>query len=181
MATTDLHLHEPGSLPRPGPVGRLVRVAFGLLCLWYVTGLVAVAGDLFGRGGEIRAVIWNGLLPGLFLISYVVNIGYSRSWKKRPAYASALLFAVLAAAGFSLRGTIETEWLARPLWVWEVYLFSHLGLAFLIAAVIRTPGCEMRSLHDLYSRISGVPAKEHRCPIGPLHPIDRWESRRKSR
>ena len=29
MASTDLKLDEPGSLPRPGPVGRLVRVTFG--------------------------------------------------------------------------------------------------------------------------------------------------------
>ena len=153
MATTDLNLHEPDSLPRPGPVGRLVRLTFGLLCIWYVTGLVDVAGGLIGSDGQIHAVIWNGLLPGLFLISYVVNIGYSRAWKKRPAYASAFLFATLAATGYFLRRTIETEWLAGAIWVWEFYLFSHLGLAFLIAAIIGTPGCEMRSLHDLYSRV----------------------------
>ena len=46
MATTDLKLSEPGTLPRPGPIGRFVRLLFGLLCLYYVTGLIQVAGSL---------------------------------------------------------------------------------------------------------------------------------------
>jgi hypothetical protein len=65
MATTDLKLDEPGSLPKPGPVGRMFRLLFGLLC-------------------------WNGILPGLFLISCVINIGYSRSWGKSQRLSAPL-------------------------------------------------------------------------------------------
>lgn len=46
MATTDLRLEECGTLPKPGPVGRLVRLLFGALCLYYVYGLWGVRGDL---------------------------------------------------------------------------------------------------------------------------------------
>lgn len=74
MATTDLKLDEPGSLPRPGPVGRLARLGLGVLCVWYVYGLIQVSGDLTTADGGIRPVIWNGILFGLFLVSYVVNI-----------------------------------------------------------------------------------------------------------
>jgi hypothetical protein len=42
MATTDLRLDEPGTLPRPGPVGRIVRLTFGALCIWYVTELIVI-------------------------------------------------------------------------------------------------------------------------------------------
>ena len=56
-----------------------------------------------------------------------------------------------------------TALLARVIWVWELYVFVHLGTAFLIAGVIGTPGCEMRAFHDLYSRLTGVPTKEHCC------------------
>jgi len=69
----------------------------------------------------------------------------------------------------------------QAIWVWELYIFSHLGLAFLIAAVIGTPGCEMRAFHDSYSRLTGVATKEHVCPVGPLHPIDQWEARLRNR
>ena len=88
------------------------------------------------------------------------------------------MLAAFGLIGYFVQGSIETAMFARTIWAWEIYLFSHLGLAFLIAATIGTPGCEMRALHDLYSRISGVPTKEHYCPVGPIHAIDKWEARR---
>lgn len=178
MASTDLKLDEPGSLPRPGPIGRLVRLLLGILCLRYVQGLIDVSGQLLDTGGQIRPVVWNGTAVGLFLISYVINIGYSRSWKKWPAVVSAAVLLAIAGFGYFVTGTFETEVLARAVWVWALYLYTHLGLAFLLSALIATPGCEMRAFHDLYSRLTGVPTKEHYCPVGPLHPIDQWEAGR---
>ena len=176
MATTDLKLEEPGSLPRPGPVGRVMRLGLGSLCLWYVFSLIQVAGNLFDSDGHIRPVVWNGVIIGLFLVSYIVNIGFSRAWKKWPAFISAAVFLLLAGAGYLTQGRIETSLFAHMIWDWELYLFTHLGLAFLVSGIIATPGCEMRAFHDLYSRLTGLPAKEHYCPIGPLHSIDQWEA-----
>jgi hypothetical protein len=178
MATTDLKLDEPGSLPRPGPVGRSLRFALGVLCLWYVSGLVQVSGSLLASDGHIRSVIWNGLLPGIFLVSYIINIGYSRAWKKWPAIISAAVFLLIGGVGHLVNGTVETVWLASVIWAWALYLFIHLGVAFVVSGAIGTPGCEMRAFHDLYSRVTGVATKEHYCPAGPLHPVDQWEARR---
>jgi len=178
MATTDLKLDEPGSLPRPGPLGRIARIAFGTLCLSQVYGLIQVAEHLIGADGHIRSVVWNAILIGLFLISYVVNIGFSRAWRKWPAIISAAAFVAIAGISYIAAGKVETVLLAQMVWLWALYLFTHLGSAFVIAAIIGTPGCEMRAFHDLYSRITGTPTKEHYCPIGPLHPIDQWEARR---
>jgi len=181
VATTDLKLDEPGTLPRPGPVGRLVRLGFGVLCLWQVYGLIQVTGDLMRGDGSIRPFIWNGAILGLLLISYVVNIGFSRAWRKWPAVVSVGALAIIAGVGYAMAGTFETDLLASSIWVWELYVFSHLGLAFVIAGAIGTPGCEMRAFHDLFSRLTGVPTKEHYCPVGPLHPIDQWEARQNDR
>lgn len=181
MATTDLKLDEPGSLPRPGPVGRIARLAFGALCLGYVIKLLQISGNLFGSDGHIRSLVWNGVIAGLLLVSYVINIGYSKSWKKWPAIISAGSFGLIAAAGFVAQGNAESQLLAQAIWGWELYIFAHLGLAFVLSGAIGTPGCEMRAFHDLYSRLTGNPTKEHFCPIGPLHPIDQWEARRAQR
>ena len=178
MATTDLKLDDPGSLPRPGPIGRLVRLTFGLLGVWFITGLFGVSNDLLNESGHIRYFMWNGLVFGLFLISYVINIGFSRAWKKWPAFISGGLFVAIAGFSYLTQGTVETELLARVVWGWEFYVFSHLGAAFVIASLIGTPGCEMRAFHDLFSRLTGIPTKEHYCPVGPLHPIDQWEAKR---
>lgn len=178
MATTDLKLDEPGSLPRPGPVGRFVRLVFGSLCLWYVFSLILVAGSIIDSDGRIRQVIWNGLIIGLFLVSYVINIGFSKAWKKWPAIVSAGVFLLIGGIGLIWHGTIETRMLALLIWIWELYVFSHLGLAFVISALVGSPGCEMRAFHFLYSHLSGKQSKEHHCPIGPLHSIDQWEAQR---
>lgn len=74
-------------------------------------------------------------------------------------------------------GTYESAVSAWTLFVWLVYLFTHLGSAFVLSAMLGTPGCEMRSFHDLYARLTGKSVKEHICPIGPLGPIDRWEAK----
>lgn len=177
MATTDLKLDAPGSLPKPGPVGRIVRLGFGVSCAWYVAGLLQVGGDLLTGDGHIRSLVWNGILPGLFLVSYVVNIGYSRAWGKWPAVVSAAVLALIAVAGYFTAGTVETATFARSIWVWELYVFGHLSISFILAAIISTPGCEMRAIHDAYSRITGTPTNEHYCPVGPLNPIDQWEAR----
>ncbi len=178
MATTDLKLDEAGTLSTPGPVGRLVRLLLGALCVGYVIELVAIQNSVVDQQGHVRELIWNGILPALFLVSYIINIGYSRAWKKWPVIVSAGVFLALAAFGLFSAGSIETVLLARTMWIWLFYLSIHLGLSFLLSAVLGTPGCEMRALHDLYSRLSGNPTKEHYCPVGPLSAIDRWEASR---
>ena len=90
-------------------------------------------------------------------------------------------FLILGGFGYLTQGNIETNLLAQMVWVWELYLFSHLGLAFLVSGLIGSPGCEMRAFHGLYSRLTGVPTKEHICPIGPLNSIDQWESLNRQR
>ena len=179
MATTDLKLDEPGTLTRPGPIGRTVRLGFGFLSLWQIYLLIQVSDDLIRADGHVHSVIWNGMVIGLFLVSYIVNIGFSRAWKKWPAIVSAAVFLAIAAHGFLTAGTAEPYLLARFAWLWELYLFAHLGVAFVLSAIIGTPGCEMRAFHDLFSRITGVSTKEHYCPVGPLHPIDQWEAQRR--
>ncbi|MGV6820389.1 MAG: hypothetical protein ACWA5T_07805 [Parvularcula sp.] len=179
MPTTDLKLEQPGSLPKPGPIGRLVRLAFGILSVSYVVGLWSVRDDLIVDGGSIRQLIWNGIIPALFLISYVVNIGFSRDWKKWPAVVSIVFLLAALGVGYLQTGKIESLSLARAIWVFELYLFAHLGLCFLLSALLATPGCEMRSIHHLFSVLTGRPTAEHHCPVGPLSAIDHWERAQK--
>ncbi len=61
MTTTDLKLEECGSLPKPGPIGRLVRLAFGYLCLNYVYGLWMTRNSLLTEDGGFQVILWIGL------------------------------------------------------------------------------------------------------------------------
>ena len=179
MATTDLKLDGQGTLPKPGPIGRLVRLAFGLPCLYYVFILWRVRDVLILADGSIQPLLWDGILIGLILVSYIINIGFSRSWKKRPAITSVALLLGAAGVNYLVSGSIEGQITAVILHIWLLYIFSHLGLAFVLSAFIGTPGCEMRAFHHLCSLITGKPAKEHYCPVGPLHSIDQWEAEKR--
>jgi hypothetical protein len=175
MASTDLKLLACGSLPKPGPIGRLVRLTLAVLCLYYVFGLWAARQDLLTDSGGVRPLLWNGILPVMLLISYVVNIGFSRAWKKWPAIIALGIMLGAGILGFLQAGQFETPLLARAIWSVEIYTFIHLGLSFALAALLATPGCEMRAAYHLYSNITGKPTKEHHCPVGPLNNIDKWE------
>lgn len=180
MATTDLRLTDAGSLPMPGPIGRLVRLAFGALCLFYVVDLWAIRRNPVAASGQISPLLLNGTIFGLFLVSYVVNIGLSQSWKKWSAVVCALGLAGAAGISRVVYGDYESALSANALLIWLLYIFTHLGIAFVLSSLIGTPGCEMRAFHHFWSRITGQTTKEHVCPIGPLTPIDNWEARRRA-
>ncbi len=127
MPTTDLKLIDQGSLPKPGPLGRLVRLGFGAACLYYSYHLIAVFPDHLMDGENIRSLLWNEILGGLFLISYVINIGYSRAWKKWPALVSILLLGGAAVYSQMTTGSFESPFIATVLWFWLFYIFTHLG------------------------------------------------------
>lgn len=178
MPTTDLKLTDKGSLPKPGPLGRLLRLALAYLVL---RGMVYELWDdrVMLTEGEFEpyGLIWNGLLFGLFLVSYVINIGYSRAFKKWPALISAVGLGALALFDYTAGGDWTGVAFGTGFFIWSMYIFTHLGVCFLISAIIGTPGCEMRALHDLFSKVSKVEVKEHLCPVGPIQPLDKWEAK----
>lgn len=178
MASTDLKLQECGSLSKPGPIGRLVRLVFGALSLYYIFGLWTIRQDVLTGNGDVQPLIWNGILPALLLISYVVNIGFSRAWKKWPAIIALSIMLGAGVFGFMQSGHVETMILAKAIWSVELFTFAHLGLSFVLAALLATPGCEMRAAFHLFSKITGKPTKEHHCPVDPLNSLDKWEHAR---
>lgn len=162
-----------GTLARPGPIGRLVRVVLGLLCLWLVWQLGTRSGvpDLYNPS------FWVLTALGLMLAPYVVNIGFGVTWGAWPRYASIALLLGAAVVAYLGAGTV----MAAPLWAtilaWMIYVYAHLGLSFVLAAVLATPGCEMRALPHLVGLVFRRDAREHYCP-GFIDNVDRWEHSR---
>lgn len=178
MPTTDLKLDECGTLPRPGPLGRLYRLGMGYVVLYHLAyqiwddRVMLVTGEF-----EPYGLIWSGTLIGLFLISYVINIGFSRHWKKWPAILSAAFLGALALYDQTTTGDWTGQAFGTGFFVWTMYIYIHLGVCFVLSAIIGTPGCEMRALHDLFSRVTKIETKEHFCPVGIMQPLDNWESK----
>lgn len=172
-----LDLVESGSLEKPGPIGRIFRLTLGILCLYGLVEIVRVAP--FFVADPI------GLLPGMSLMimvgvcvfNYVVNIGFSRNWNKFPVLVSLVAFGTMALVSYLVVGTPNSPILGIPIILWLGYFFAHLGISFVLASALGTPGCEMRAIPQLMGIVKHRESKEHHCPSSIISGIDDWEKR----
>lgn len=116
----------------------------------------------------------------IFIINYVVNIGFGKSWGRWPSYVAVGSTLLLAAVAWLAFGMPDHALPGAVLWAWMVYFFVHLGVSFVLSAMMATPGCEMRAIPELIGRLSGQAAAEHHCPAAFISKIDAWESKRRS-
>ena len=159
-----LDLVDQGSLTRPGPIGRILRLTLGIACLYGLWELIKVAPDFVERPLELLPNLSLMVLLVLCVFNYVVNIGFSRNWKFYPTLVSVLIIGGVAGANYLLTGTANSFLLGSLIIAWMGYFYAHLGLSFALSALIATPGCEMRALPELFGKITNRETKEHHCP-----------------
>jgi hypothetical protein len=163
---------QPGTLVRPGPMGRLIRLLLGLVCIQFTYEWLLVFDFT-----DLRAqLLWVWVALSAYFAADVVNIGFGVRWGQWPRVALAVTLGTGLALALVVDGHWVSEWLWQPLRWAEIYLFGHLGVSFLLAALLGTPGCEMRAIPDLFARLRGGAAEEHYCP-GHIDAIDRFERR----
>lgn len=170
-----LQLVEQGSLEPPGPIGRLTRLVLGLLCAYALYELILYRVNITSTPVSVLPNLTIMVLAAILIINYVVNIGFGRSFGRWPSYISIAVALLLATVSWLSFGTPDHSLLGIALWLWLAYFYGHLGVSFLLAAAIATPGCEMRAIPDLYGRLTGRRVKEHHCPASFITRIDAWE------
>ena len=170
-----LQLVTQGSLERPGPIGRLTRLALGLVCAYALYELIFYRVNIISTPVTVLPNLTVMVFAAILIMNYVVNIGFGKSWGRWPSYITLIAAAALSGLGWLLFGTPDHPVLGVALWLWLVYFYAHLGFSFLLAAIIATPGCEMRSIPELLGRMTGRAAQEHHCPASFITKIDAWE------
>lgn len=171
--STKTYYVEPGTLARPGPIGRGVRLVFALACFYAVAQVIVHGEHLLEPTPPTGWVM--PIAIALLVFPYVVNLGWGRSWGRWPQVANIVAILLAVVTTFVLSGRLWGVVPGTLVAVWLLYTFGHLGMSFLVAAVIATPGCEMRALPHLWTLRTGRSTAEHHCP-GPLDGIDRWET-----
>lgn len=169
---TEVQFDPAGTISPPRAIGRTVRFLLGAYLCFHAWQVIVLA--------DVRDVdnpmMWLSVVLALWLLPPVVNIGFGVDWKRHPQRLLILLGLVAAGVGWMVYGSPLSE----PTWWWmkatTAYTWSHLGGAFVLSAILATPGCEMRSIPDLIARLSGRPAQEHFCP-GFIRVLDEWEAR----
>lgn len=171
--STETHFEDEGSLEKPRIIGRLVRLAIGVGLLYLAYPLIANFGQVVETGLPVTS---NILLIGIlfWVLPYVVNIGWSLNTKRLPQITVIGLSVLLGAFDYLSQGVVYGASLKVLTLVWVLYTAGHLGVCMLLAGLLATPGCEMRSIPHLWTRLTGRRTQEHYCP-GWLDNIDRWE------
>lgn len=174
----ETHFEDQGSLEKPKIIGRLARFAIGAWLLYQVYPLIAN----FGRALEIGLPLKSNILViGLMLwvLPYIVNIGWSLNSKRMPQIIVIALTVLFGVIDYLSQGVIYGTSLKAFTLLWILYAAAHLGISFVLSALLATPGCEMRAIPQLWALISGRRRGEHYCP-GIFNSIDRWERGRDS-
>lgn len=153
-------LHD---LPRPGLIGVAIRTTLGIAVIYFL-GIPCIrdAASFFdGFDDPMDSVILVILLAVYW--RPVVNELFQRSWGWWPSVIALTGLGVTVFAGFSLGKPFGPAY-GIYLWTWAMLFSALLGPALLLAAMLRTPGCEMRSYMDLWTRIRGGNPHTVACP-----------------
>jgi hypothetical protein len=169
---------RPGTLPDPGPIGRIVRLLLGVWLLTVCWSYLRYP-EVFIQEGTPDIGVLIGIAFGLWLIPPVVNIGWGINWKAWPRHVVVAILVVWTSGNLLLAGSWWTPGLGLFVWIVLLYTFGHLGLSFVLAAAIGTPGCEMRAIPHLWTLVTGRVTQEHFCP-GFIDGLDAWERGREA-
>ena len=170
---------EPGTLAKPKLIGRMVRLLLGVLCCY---GALTYGENLraFLRTNFPPLQLLVGPVVAYWLLPPLVNIGWGVNWKNRSRFFFLMLCGAAIAVDFALYDDFWGPALGGILYAATLYTLGHLGISFLLAALLSTPGCEIRALPDLFGKLLGCARKEHHCP-GFIDPIARISHRRVGR
>ena len=172
------HFVEQGSLEKPLIIGRLVRFALGVLSLYLVYVLTISWPSILENGLAVNNIgFWIGAALAFWMIPPVMNIGFSLNTRRLSRWVIAGVSLALGAYHYFTTGAVMGYALGVFTAAWVYYLYAHLGPSLVLAALLSTPGCEMRSIPHLWTLVTGRATKEHYCP-GALDGLDRWERER---
>ncbi len=83
---------KPGSLPKPGPIGRMVRIISGCALLYFFIVTLTNFGNYVSLTVPKHPLMWLGVALSFYFLAYVINVGFTITWGRR------LQFILVAAA-----------------------------------------------------------------------------------
>jgi hypothetical protein len=150
--------------PSPSLIGRLVRILAGLV-------VTSIAWSLFTGlrpllSGDVPATSWPFWLM-LAVLAFVSGWVLAELLQKRIALVTdtLLILGALVAAGadWTVGGSPFGAAFGAFVWVWGLVFALLLGPALFLAAILGTPGCEMRASADLWTRLRGGDPRAVAC------------------
>jgi len=134
--STETQFEQPGSLSSPGPIGRLVRLALGLWITYAFFQFMdigfldaQIADRFFSWRAPTHPSFWLSVAIFFWVFPYVVNIGFSRNWRRKAQWFLEGAVVVAAAAGYALAGSLWSPAMGWLILIWLLYVTAHLGVS----------------------------------------------------
>ncbi|MEE9173783.1 MAG: hypothetical protein V3U30_02265 [Thermoplasmata archaeon] len=176
---------KPGTLVRPGPWGRVGRLVIGGLQV-SATTLALLYANIFLQPEKAFQInlfvpIYIGISSVIALrwLSYMVNIAFRVTWGGRLYWVLLGLVALTLVLSLALFGAVWAPPFSLLVFLVILYTTGHLGVSHVLAAILATPGCEMRSIPHLIGILRRRDVEEHFCP-GAWTQFDEREARRRA-
>ena len=165
-----------GTLVKPSFIGRMIRLLNGILILILLVPSIAFSISYFSTSTSVprEFLLWVAIALAFLNVNHVVNLGLGRSWGRRPQYLIVAIVMIAIALDLGIYQSIWAPPLGLFIYLWLLVEYIPLGIAFLLAGILATPGCEMRSYHHLVALVLGQEPTEHFCP-GGIDFADHWE------
>ena len=126
-------------LPKPGPIGRSARLALSLLLLYFAVYALTHY-RLGGSPGARDLGAWIGLAYAVYFLPDAINLGFGRAWGRWPQYVAATAALVAGLIDLVSSGAFVGPAFGLIFFVLIVYVFTHIGLSMIVAAIIAAPG-----------------------------------------
>lgn len=135
---------QPGTFPPTGPLGRTIRFLLGVLILYLVFPPMVKHYEAITRlreGWETPiGNLFLAILFAVYLLPHTLDRGFTLKWGHRSQLVLLLLALAAAAFDFAYYGSLWGPPLGWLVLLTIVYVFGHLGLSFIVAAIAATPG-----------------------------------------
>jgi hypothetical protein len=161
---------------KPGPIGRIGRFVLGAISSSFVISILPFY-SFFITVNPLNnsSPYFIGVLIAFLVLNDVVNIGFNVSWSRRPQAIFLALVVLAIALDLLLYGSTWGPPLGVVLFLMSILTHLYLGTSHILAALIATPGCEMRSIPHLVAKLRGSNIEVHVCP-GHWDAVDKWET-----
>jgi hypothetical protein len=129
------------ALPRPGPIGRIVRLGLGGLVLWFAMGIALEFPALTDGMNARNPLGWLAIAYCLYLLPDVARLTLGLRWAPWPVRAAgAGLLASAASLDAWLTGDPNGLVFGVGVGVLLVSVLGVLGASLLLAAATAAPG-----------------------------------------
>lgn len=165
----------PPPVERTGPIGRLVRLVMATGLFLALAYPLASLPRLFDPALASDLMLWIFTGIALLAIPYVLDVGLAWGHGQRVQLLAVGIGLALLVSNLVLYDSLWGPVLGIFVVALQIWVLGTLAVGYLLAAILGTPGCELRSYAHLASLVSDKHHQPVFCAAG-LDKLDAWEA-----